>query len=363
MKTPDIPMGLLAVDEALASGRPDAADPAARELQEIALALQADAPEPDSAFARRLDERVARGFERPRRRFVPQRRLVLAGAAGVVTVVAAIGAVAGLSGGGNERGAPVEPPTELAHKAPEAASPSPSSLDDLGGSAPARAAGARRVQHTARLTLAAPPDELGDVADRIVDVTDRHRGVVLNSSVSTGADSGRGGSFELRVPTAELTDTLRELSRLGEVRERSQFEQDVTRDYSRLADRLASARLERRGIERRLAHATSTAEADRLRARLDSLTAEIHRVRDGLGHLRLRTDYTRLSVTLVERQRGASPIGGAGDALDGSLRALVRTVAVTLRVVAAVLPFALLGGLAWGATGAVRRRRREAVLS
>jgi hypothetical protein len=187
--------------------------------------------------------------------------------------------------------------------------------------------------------------------------------VVLDSSVSTGADSGHGGSFELRVPTTELTDTLRDLSRLGEVRERSQFEQDVTRQYSGLSDRLASARLERRGIERRLRHATTTAEADRLRARLDSLNQEIHGLRDDLGHLRVKTDYTRISVTLVEREAAASPIGGAGDALNGSLRALVQAVAITVRVLAAVLPFVLLGGLAWAATGVVRRRRREAVLS
>lgn len=371
MRAADVPAQLLAVDEALAGGRPDAADPAVRELQEIALALRADAPEPDPAFARGLDERVARRFERPRaaRSLLPRRRLVLAGAASI-TVIAAVGAVAGLSGSRDhaERAAPAKLPSELAHA--EAAKPrQPATASDdlekrpLRALSGAPAGSARRVEHIARLKLAAPSDRLDDVADRIVDVTDRHRGVVLDSSVSTGADSSRGGSFSLRVPTTDLTETMRELSRLGEVRERSQFEQDVTRSYSRLADRLASARLERRGVERRLTHATSTAEADRLRGRLDSLAEEIHRARGGLGRLRVRTDYTKLSVTLVERAAAASPIGGAGDALSGSLRALVKAVAITLRVLAAVLPFVLLGGLAWAATGAVRRRRREAVLS
>ena len=219
------------------------------------------------------------------------------------------------------------------------------------------------MQHTALLKLAAPPDELDRVADRVVEVTDRHRGIVINSSVSTGADASQGGSFALRVPTGELTETLRELSRLGEVRERSQFEQDVTRQYDTTAERLGQARLERRGVERRLEHATSDAEADRLRARLDQLGQEIHGLRDDIGRLRVRTDYTKVSVTLVKRDGAASPIGGAGDALNGSLRALVEALAVTLRVLAAVLPFALLGGLAWAATGAMRRRRREAVLS
>src|SRR5436305_14051426 len=93
---------LVAVDDALARGRPDATDPGLRELQEIALAVSADAPVPDAAFVAGLDERVARRFERPaRRRRLPQRRAILAAAAGVVALVAVIGAVSGaLRGGG-----------------------------------------------------------------------------------------------------------------------------------------------------------------------------------------------------------------------------------------------------------------------
>src|SRR2546421_11589315 len=74
---------LVAVDGALARGRPDAADPELHELQEIALALRADAPVPDAEFVSGLDERVARRFERPaRRRRLPHRRAILAVAAG-----------------------------------------------------------------------------------------------------------------------------------------------------------------------------------------------------------------------------------------------------------------------------------------
>src|SRR2546427_8275793 len=74
---------LVAVDDALARGRPDAADPELRELQEIGLALRADAPVPGAVFVSGLDERVARRFERPvRRRWLSHRRGVLAVAAG-----------------------------------------------------------------------------------------------------------------------------------------------------------------------------------------------------------------------------------------------------------------------------------------
>src|SRR4051812_2487644 len=97
---------LLAVDEALASGHPDAADPLDRELQQLALALRADSPDPDPDFARRLGERVERRFAKPRRvpSLLPRRRLLLAGMASLLMVVAIGGAVAGLSGNrGDER--------------------------------------------------------------------------------------------------------------------------------------------------------------------------------------------------------------------------------------------------------------------
>ena len=364
---------LLAVDEALASGRPDAGDPVERELQELALALRADAPEPDPEFAERLDERVSARFRRQRvaRSLLPRRRLVLAGAAGVLALVAIGGAVLGLSGrgdaprplarGGGSGAAPTpELPTELAVKAPRGA-------HDLDAYARTRKSLAvvspRRVERAAQLTLAAPADRLDSVADQVVDVTDRHRGVVLDSSLSTGSDPSRGGSFSLRVPTSELSQTLRDLSRLGQVRSRSESGHDVTRSYVTLQDQLTTARIERRGLLRRLGHATSTGEADRLRSRIDSLAREIQALRRNLGQLQSRTDYTRISVTLVEQRRASGAVGGAGDALRGSLRALVGTLAVILRVLAVALPFALLGALAWAATLAVRRRRREAVLS
>ena len=49
--TGTIDRDLAAIEEALSSGVAGHGDPAARELQELALALRADAPEPDPEFA------------------------------------------------------------------------------------------------------------------------------------------------------------------------------------------------------------------------------------------------------------------------------------------------------------------------
>src|SRR4051794_24574840 len=71
MTTPDetatIDRDLAAVEAALASGAARHAGPEARELQELALALAAEAPQPRAEFADELTLRVERGFPAPTR--------------------------------------------------------------------------------------------------------------------------------------------------------------------------------------------------------------------------------------------------------------------------------------------------------
>lgn len=364
MTTPDV---LLAVDAALASGRPDATDPLERELQELALALRADAPAPDPDFARALDRRVAARFARPRpgRLPRPRPRLVLAGAAALCVAVGVGGAVVGLTGGhrASRSAADLSFRTQARSEPPAVRRPAPGLVPSAASRTLAMKASSRRVERTARLTLAAPAGRLDDVATRVVRVTDRHHGLVVDSSLATGSDPSRGGSFTLRVPSRELPGTLRDLSRLAQVRSRGESGRDVTHGYTGLRGRLAIARTERAKLRRELARARYGRQAGELRLRIATLTRTIRLTRDRLGHLETRTDYTRVAVTLVEQRRAAGVLGGAGKALRGSLRALVGALAVTLRVIAAVLPFALLVALAWAAAAAIRRRRREAVLS
>lgn len=392
MTATDTDTALRSVDDALASGRASASDPIARELQELALTLAADAPEPDPAFAARLDARVAARFgQSSRRRPWPQLarpRLALVGAAATVLIaIAAVGAVGGLFDGernltvnAEKHGAPsagtAQPavsagPQPAVSAAPQPASAAPQPAAPAAAEALrlmpplAQTTSARRVERSTQLTLAAPDGHLQEIGDRIVQVADRHRGYVVTAQLSSGDGSSHSGDYDLRVPTTQLRAALAELSKLAHVRSRTDSSRDVTGAYNGAGDRLTAATIERRGLLRRLAHTSTTTEADRLRSRLDRLGAEIARLRDGLARLKRRTSYTDVAVTLVGEHSHAAPgaLGDAGRALRGSLRALVGATAIALRVTAALLPFALLALLGWLAAGGVRRRRREAVLS
>lgn len=377
---------LAVVDEALETGRVTADDPYARELQDLALALEAESELPDEDFARALGERVAAGFPRRRRRLalpvagrrraaawpLRGRALALTGAAAALLVI--VGVALSVSGG---EPASHDLDTELMEADPPAAVPPP----DLqrSGDRPAEAAAGggsgsgrqrvapsedqRRIERSAELTLAAPEDEIDDVADGVIRVTDRQRGFVLRSSVSTGDDSDPGGTFDLRIPADQLQAAIRDLSKLGHVRARRQAGQDVTPVYVAARDRLTAAKAERRGLLRRLAGAGSDGEAERLRRRLDVANMRIVRLRRELGALSERTDYAAVTVELEARgDSGEAGGGGTGEAFDDGLALLEGSLGVALRALGVLIPLAIVAGLGWLAGSVLRRRRREAAL-
>jgi hypothetical protein len=372
---------LAAIDDALETGSADHHDPLTRELQELALALRADAPEADPDFERRLRGRVDRGFVKlPGARQPLWRRIATpALTTGVVAlplvliVILAAGSDTsdqGDAGGGGGGGAAAP-----ATKAPERALAGQRAADDAGsGSASAVvlppdggfAPGQRnrKIERSIGLELEMPVDQMARVAEQVTTVTNRHGGFVLSSSVSTGEDSA-GGDFELRIPSARLRPALRDLAALADVRTQTQSGRDVTREHVTAKDRLQAARAERRSLLRRLELATTDEEAEAIRRRLDIVAGEINGLRSQLRDLRLRTDYAVVTVSLFPKDgdEGGAVGGSFDDALGDAGDLLVAVAGLIVRALAVVLPLGLIALAGWLAGRAVRRRQRESALA
>jgi hypothetical protein len=357
---------LALIDAALAEGRATSSDPRERELEELALALRADAPRPEPAFARDLGRRVEEGFAKPRRFRAPAVRVprlklpVLAGAA--AALIALVVAVGVLQGGGGEDGTT----TQIAEDAP-LAEPQPAIAPGATSEAapPDAAAGGdvRRVERSAEMTLAAPPDELQDVAAGVTRVTEQYRGYVSSSRFSTGDDASRGGTFVLRIPTKRLQTVLSDLGELGTVKARSESSQDMTAPYRATQDRLGNLLLEKRTLEDKLEDAIGDEEIE-LRSQLRAVNAEIRDVSSRMDDLRRRTIFSTVTVTLEESERDAGAGGGSGPggAWDDAQETLSDLLEFGIRALGVVLPLGFVVLLAWLAARILRRRRREAAL-
>ncbi len=382
---------LTAIDDALDSGVAAHDDPLTRELQELALALKADVPEPAADFRHRMDRRVEGGFEKLPGSPRPPWRRALRPAPAIVAILVALPIAlmvaggmrsdvensseggggdtllygSGDGGGGAERGA-AEGGAELGADAGQVA-PSQSERSMARRADPGFVPGRsdRKIERSVGLELEMPVDEMARVAEQVTAVTNRHGGFELSSSVSPGEDAA-GGDFELRIPSARLRPALRDLSGLADVRTQSQSGRDVTREHVTARDRLQAARAERRSLLRRLEEAATDEEAEALRVRLDLVAGEINGLRGRLRDLRLRTDYAVVAVSLLP-QEGGEDGGGAGGSFDDALgdagELFVGVAGVLVRILAVALPLGLVALAGWLAGRVVRRRRRESALA
>ena len=350
------------------------------ELAELGALLREEPPRPDPQWASRLDQRAAAGFPRPPRRrrlqgFKLRRALVPAVSFACVALLvvglstADLGSDDAGSGGGGSGAAMSDGGAEGGGSAGDSSasrSLAPSAAPDAAGGSPGSDGRSRRAQErSAAMTLAARPKRIEAVAAGILRVTDSAGGFVASSTVASG--EGSGGSFELRIPNPRLNKALADLSRLAEVRERTQSSRDITAETVSARERLREARREREGLLRALANASTINETEAVKARLRSVNREIAAARSSLRRVVNRAAYANVSVTLIEDRGGAAaPIDDGrwtpADALGDSLRVLEVAAGIAVIVLAILLPFALLAALGALAARLLGHRRRERAL-
>ncbi|MGI8579575.1 MAG: DUF4349 domain-containing protein, partial [Solirubrobacteraceae bacterium] len=191
-------------------------------------------------------------------------------------------------------------------------------------------------------------------------------GYVLSSSVASGDGAAGGGSFQLKIPSASVSEAEGRLAQLGHVRSQTDTTQDISSAFVSADRRLADANAERRGLLRALGRSSTPNQTASVRARLQLVEGQIAGAERDIRSLRRRADLTSVSLTIVPEAHGAVVGNRGGLTPGGALHTAGRILSVALSVLlialAIALPFALAGGLAVAGTRAVRRRRREAAL-
>jgi hypothetical protein len=360
--------------------------------EQIGAELHALRETPNERFAAELDRRVAEGFA-PREgeteargwrdRIAPLMRPRLAFAGAATLLFAAVVSVAAInsfdetrtdnldssgegqpapqslesrgSGGAAAEQAPrdsIEPATGDAMLAPKPVPPAPPG-EEL-------KPGRERVQErSASMTLSTDAEQVDEVADGVVEVTERYDGIVVSSNVSTSDGRGRA-SFDLRVPTQNLQAALADLSDLADVSARNEGILDITTPFVTAEERFDDAKAEVDALLESLANADSAEEIASIREQLRLARGELAAARAELGGLKQRAEFSRLSVTVAGSGDGDG--WSIGDAVDDAVDVLEALGGATLVTLAVLIP---LGGLAlilWFATARLRQRRREAAL-
>lgn len=371
-------------------------------LTELVADLRAERSEPSATFAERLDRWAQSGFDRRRRPGFgraaadaraggSRRRLSLrapwapaAATACLLAVVVVAGVVVSPrdgdddAGGGDGAVSEVAAPADAegsGELAPDAIEPAigggagdaervapggvaPAGADLRGGTAPG--VDRRRVERDAQLALAAPADEVQDVANDAIAVVEAHDGIVLSSRVDTG-EAGASAVLQLQIPTPNLDAALDELSGLADVRSLSEAATDITARFLGARERMRDLRAERRSLLAQIEAATEAAELDELKDRLAGVNRRLARAQAAFGRAKHRAQQAR--VTLQITSDGARDDDWSlSDALDDARRVLTVVGGVALVAGAALLPLALIAAIAFFVLRAARGRARERAL-
>ena len=221
----------------------------------------------------------------------------------------------------------------------------------------------RIVDATAQITLGADTDEVQDVANRVVDVTDRYDGVVSTSEV-TKDTGGAHASFELEIPYKHLDAALADLSGLADVISRTQGGKDITahavraqKSLARTLDQIRQARVD-------LIRADTHVERLVIKSRIASLQADANAEQTALNGVKRQGRFATVGVEVTSGGVSSSDDDGwgLGDALDDAGHVLEVIGGIALISLAILLPLALVAALTAYAITRTRRRARDNAL-
>ncbi len=387
-----------------------------QELSNLAQALRENRPTPEPEFTERLDQAVADHFppewadeaalgkkgrggigsltERFRRRMGGRRILLpaMASFAGLLIVATVVvGAIdSGRLGGGTDGTTIVDtepapeggPELRLYSGASSADMATPESVQseksklDLAGPASAggadasgfaRMQGNRDVAKEAEITLGTDPEGVQDVANKVVEVTDEHNGIVMDSKVTDGEAGAAGATFSLMIPSGQMDSAVADLSGIADLRSRSQELTDITAPTNRAEDRIADSEAKIQSLLRELEETYDEGERAELEQQIRWERQQKRWAETRLNRLERRADYTPVALKVETggdtSSDDESSSWGLGDAVDDAGKMLGVAAGVTVIALAIAIPIGIVVLIALALNRAWVRRSRRRILA
>ncbi len=390
------------------------------ELAGLAQALREARPTPEPEFTERLDQAVADHFppewadeaalgrhgrggigslaERFRRRLGDRRILLpaMAGFAGLLLVATVVvsavdsGRFGVEGGGGDDGGTTIIDREPAGSAAPSSANDSaagtadkavpesapPASLDQsLSSATPAGPSAindskdltkSRDVAREAEITLGTDPEDVQEVANKVVSVTDDHNGIVMDSKVTDGEEGRAGASFELLIPAGQIESAVADLSGIADLRSRSQELTDITAPTTKTEDKVADSKAKIASLLGELEETYDETERSEIERKIRWERNDLRYYESRLNRLQRRADYTPVSLKVETGGDSSSDEDsswGLGEAVDDAGKLLGVAAGVTVLALAVAIPIGIVILIALALNRAWVRRSRRRVLA
>ncbi len=201
-------------------------------------------------------------------------------------------------------------------------------------------------------------------AQSALDLTRSLGGFVVSSSVATGEEGS--ASITVRVPVDKVQDAIAGLSGLGRLVSQQVTIDDLQQSLDELSRREASVRTQIARIRARLESSSLDPQTEAvLRARLQTLRAELTSIRQGIAATNAEAQMSTIQLTVVTPGAfgAVAPPSRIDRTIDEALNVLAWEGVVALGLLIVLAPFALVGFAAWLGRRFYRRHEEERLLA
>lgn len=224
--------------------------------------------------------------------------------------------------------------------------------------------GSRIIKH-AELSIEVADGSITDAFDRVATIASGRGGFVVSSSTSSFDAGGGNAKLTLRVPAEQFEATRADLARVGQLHSVQVRGEDVSAQLVDLDARLRALRAEESALTALLGEAGNVGEVLAVREQVSATRLEIEQLAAQQASLDDRASFSTLAVALSEP--GAFAAGPEPEPATGLVRSFERALDASVAVAGGMvvvlgylLPLAVVGLFAWGATRLARIRRRPA---
>ncbi|CAN5626757.1 DUF4349 domain-containing protein [soil metagenome] len=211
----------------------------------------------------------------------------------------------------------------------------------------------RRVVRTAALTV--QTEDPAAAARRAEELATGVGGYVADEKTTTepGRRTYTVARLVLRVPPEELDGLLAGLQQLGRRVSQTRSADDITEEYVDVEQRLATQRASLQRVRTLLSRAEDLGDVVRLESELTERQADLESLEARLRVLGDKTELATVTATFEPPPAAVGPHPPAGDdrgffvGLREGWRAFTAAIAVSLTVLGAVLPFAVVAAVLW----------------
>ena len=241
-----------------------------------------------------------------------------------------------------------------------AQAPAAQTTQEQAVSAASTQSGQRLVIETANLDLTV--SNLTKAGDQITQLTTQSGGFIETMQQSTQQQGQSLETLTIRVPESHFQSALGSVKSLGVVNNFSQTGQDVTSQNNDLQQQLAQLQSEAQAYTRLFNKASNMSDMLQIQQSLTQVNSQIASVNVQLHHLNRSVQLATLNITLhssvIPIHQGSAPVWAP---FIQSLHFMTRVGQGLFKVIAWVLPWAVLVGIVMAVVRVIRRRWHQAV--